>query len=101
MQLHHALHNTQSCPELAGEAVDYVEATPGPGVQGSQPAPILILAVDTTPDAADLEAVKTALVEVPSLLLLHYSSLHCTQLEQPSRWMTDAAALARHARGHP
>ena len=57
----HAWHNMQSCAELAGEAVDYIER---PAAHDSQPAVVVILAVDTTPDAADLEAVKTALIEV-------------------------------------
>ena len=59
----------QSCPELASEAVDYLEARTGNGSLAALSAPIIVLAVDTTPAAEQLEALKAALVEV--LILRH------------------------------
>ena len=61
------LCNMQSCPELASEAVDYVEATTGGAGLGSLPPPIVILALDTTAEAEQLEMLKAATVEVSSL----------------------------------
>ena len=58
--------------------MDDVEAPLGPEVHDSQPAPVVILAVDTTPDSAHLEGVKTALVEVRGWLLLQH---HCFSMQ--------------------
>jgi hypothetical protein len=66
----------QSCPELASEAVDYLDASSGNGGLDGQPAPIVILAVDTTPDSEQLEALKAALVEVQLLFFNMSSAYH-------------------------
>ena len=57
----------QSCPELASEAVDYVEANTGNAGLDTSPPPIIVLALDTTADAEQLEALKAAIVEVCNL----------------------------------
>ncbi len=54
---------SQSCPELAGEAVDYLENSDDSGLE-APPSQLVILAVDETPDAEHLEHLKTALAEV-------------------------------------
>ena len=53
----------QSCPELAGEAVDYLEARPGTHGLDVPPAPILLLAIDTTPNTDALAALQAILIE--------------------------------------
>ena len=51
----------QACPELRSEAVDYVtpapeEATPSP--------PRVALVLDVSPEAPDLEALKSSVLQV-------------------------------------
>lgn len=55
----------QSCPELAGEAVDYLESSNADSLE-APPSQLVILAVDETPDADHLEHLKSALSEVRS-----------------------------------
>lgn len=54
---------SQSCPELAGEAVDYLEDSDDTGLEAPA-SQLVILAVDETPDAEHLEHLKSALAEV-------------------------------------
>ena len=53
----------QSCPELAGEAVDYLETSDSDGLEAPPPQ-LVILAVDETPDAEHLEHLIAVLAEV-------------------------------------
>lgn len=53
----------QACPELACEAVEFVEPAAGAGLE-APPAPLMLLAVDATLDAPDLAALQAALLDV-------------------------------------
>ncbi len=56
----------QDCPELRGEAVDYLQRQPGGVAAVGAPRPPTVLAVDATCDASDLAALQSALLEVRS-----------------------------------
>ena len=57
----------QVCPELACEAVEFV-APPADAGLDAPPAPLVLLAIDATLDAPDLEALQAALLDVRSSL---------------------------------
>lgn len=55
---------SQSCEELRLEAVDYLEADPRARERVPERQAPTVLAIDVTSDAADLELLKTALIQV-------------------------------------